>query len=638
MEGSEGFLPRWAGAWLAFQDGSGTELGTFRVVALDEIGRALLEGAAGLPGPASFRGEYRFDDVTVGSGASLEATDPVTSGSVILDGDIEVDPEVVADTLLVRAGSVIRPRPGQPLRFLVSGEMTVESGARIDVSGNGYAAGGAPSWVSPPEGSNAAGSHGSAGTYSGIAGEERVYDSVYVPQLPGGGGAAAGSGQPGGGVLELDVGTLMLDGEILARGLSNDGNDRPAGAGGAVLVRAASVTGSGRVDASGGDGTENCQGYWSGAGGGGRVALDVGSLAGFDPATQVLVHGGALLNCGDDPVGYAAPGTLLVKHGGSVHGDLIVDNGTEADGTPRTQGRLTHLPALGEGPVVSFETDGGDAWITASAPFRARWDGAWAVLLDGSGAELGSFQVTETDEAGRARLGDAAAEVGASTYRGEYRFDSVRVANSGLQASDPVRTPQMELAGETEMVGDVVAEAVVVQAGSVIRPEAGDTLRFEVTGQMTVEAGARLDVSGLGFAGGTAPVLVSASGSDAGGSHGGLGRSGQPGEVYDSVYQPSLPGGGGAGTSGGPGGGVVDLEVGELVIDGDIRARGVGNEAGTNEDSAGAGGTVRIRAGTLRGSGTIDVSGDGQNRCSIAFGRGSGGGGRIALDVGILDG
>ena len=57
-----------------------------------------------------------------------------------------------------------------------------------------------------------------------------------------------------------------------------------------------------------------------------------------------------------------------------------------------------------------------------------------------------------------------------------------------------------------------------------------------------------------------------------------------------------------------------------------------------NAYSSGAGGSVSLKVGVLRGGGFIDASGDDQNRCSIAFGRGSGGGGRIGIEADTLDG
>jgi len=110
--------------------------------------------------------------------------------------------------------------------------------------------------------------------------------------------------------------------------------------------------------------------------------------------------------------------------------------------------------------------------------------------------------------------------------------------------------------------------------------------------------------------------------------------------VYDSVYEPGLGGGGGSLCSdlslqkGGLGGGVVEIDAGELELAGEIRARG--ETRPFNDGSAGAGGTVRVRAGTLLGSGLIDVSGGDTGACSQPGG--VGGGGRVSLLLQTLSG
>ncbi len=90
-----------------------------------------------------------------------------------------------------------------------------------------------------------------------------------------------------------------------------------------------------------------------------------------------------------------------------------------------------------------------------------------------------------------------------------------------------------------------------------------------------------IDVSGLGYQGGifgTSPRGAPAGVAGAvrsGGSHGGLGSlqeaNGIPGPVYDSVYRPQLGGGGGDATPANRGGGVIDIEAGELELLGELR-------------------------------------------------------------------
>ncbi len=674
---AEAFRPRWVGTWMTLLDAGGADLGAFRVAEVDGAGRVRLEGASAVTGAASYRGQYRFDQVETYHGAGLSAGDPVTSTTVVFEGPTTVAGDVVAEQVVVKSGSVVRPASGDGLRFQVSGTMTVEAGAVLDVSTFGYP-GGRPGSQSgkAPEGLvastvDAGGSHGGtglAGYYTpgsgGTVGE--VYDSVYAPELGGGGGAlsctnCAGvtNGGDGGGVVEIDAGSLVLDGQILAQGETWDLTSS-GGAGGSVSIRAGSLSGSGQIDASGGDQSDPHSYTLGGSGGGGRVSLVVDTLEAFDPLAQVKAQGGARIDLLADPdevLGYAAPGTIYVKEAADTYGRLILDSGQATDGTDR-EGPATELPTLGTGTVTTLEADGSDAWVTAAEAFRPRWVGTWMTLLDAGGADLGAFRVAEVDGAGRVRLEGASAVTGAASYRGQYRFDQVETYHgAGLSAGDPVTSTTVVFEGPTTVAGDVVAEQVVVKSGSVVRPASGDGLRFQVSGTMTVEAGAVLDVSTFGYPGGRpgsqsgqAPEGLVASTVDAGGSHGGTGLAGYytpgsggtVGEVYDSVYAPVLGGGGGAlsctncagVTNGGDGGGVVEIDAGSLVLDGQILAQG---ETWDLTSSGGAGGSVSIRAGSLSGSGQIDASGGDQSDPHSYTLGGSGGGGRVSLVVDTLE-
>ena len=196
--------------------------------------------------------------------------------------------------------------------------------------------------------------------------------------------------------MRLDVGELVADGNILARGIGDVAGafEDSAGAGGAILIDAGILKGAGRIDASGG-GQYRCYvvSDGKGSGGGGRIALRVGTLDGFDPETQARAWGGTQFQC-SSPAGYGGAGTVLLKLGGEEHGRLFIDNGTEDDGSLRG-GPSTELPSLGTGTVTAITPSGTDAWIESSEPFLPRWVGASMVLLDGSGQELGTFTVLE---------------------------------------------------------------------------------------------------------------------------------------------------------------------------------------------------------------------------------------------------
>jgi hypothetical protein len=170
------------------------------------------------------------------------------------------------------------------------------------------------------------------------------------------------------------------------------------------------------------------------------------------------------------------------------------------------------------------------------------------------------------------------------------------------------------------------------------------------------------------------------SGIGAGGSHGGKGgensvgsfnKPPRGGSTYDSMTNPNLPGAGGSGAGnnvakspndvtgydGAPGGGVLDLKVGKLQLDGVLSADGADTDGPTAVEQAvyshgegsggGAGGSLVLHVSRLSGGGTISATGGiacesggpplrpaqrgpGGGGCG-ASGPGGGGGGRIAV-------
>jgi hypothetical protein len=262
-----------------------------------------------------------------------------------------------------------------------------------------------------------------------LGSEREVFDSVYVPHLGGGGGALdndnSGDGLSGGGVIEIEAGEVVLDGELRARGLDSGGSGRASGAGGTVVVEAGSLTGTGLIDVSGGF-VSTCSGSSTqvGSGGGGRVGLYVDGLSGFDVVGQVRAWGG-MQTCPSTIYRYAGPGTVYVKDQGATYGKLIVRHGGTGGPSPPN----TVLPAIGVGTVGSTEIDSVDAadlWIepldtAALFPLGAhgmvvRADGADYLVLAQS---LDRRRLLLAGAAGLVDVGDA--------YRGVYKFDQVVV-------------------------------------------------------------------------------------------------------------------------------------------------------------------------------------------------------------------
>jgi hypothetical protein len=386
------------------------------------------------------------------------------------------------------------------------------------------------------------------------------------------------------------------------------------------------------------------------------VALYVDALQGFDPLAQVKAWGGTTYNWNMTVNKYAGPGTVFIKTQGQTWGRLVIDSGEEANGTDRL-GLVTPLPALGSGAVATAQAQGSDLWVTAAGGaggFKDPWAGGWMELADATGAVLGTYRVLELGTAGQALLADGApAAATAATFRGLYRFDRIDIRNgAGLSATDEIRSGVTEADGKARLPRLLTTDTFTLKSGAQAVVASGDTLRMNVTGTLTIEATAILDATGGGYPGtatangsGGAPAGVSPAKVDAGGSHGGVGSlwtmAGPAGEVFDSVYLPALGGGGGSlvqassNRRSGAGGGVIDLTAGTLVLNGEIRSKGE-MRPDLYSDSPGAGGSVLVHAGTLSGSGLIDVSGG--HYTSYNYGAGSAGGGRAALYVTAFSG
>jgi len=186
---------------------------------------------------------------------------------------------------------------------------------------------------------------------------------------------------------------------------------------------------------------------------------------------------------------------------------------------------------------------------------------------------------------------------------------------------------------------------IVMGGGKLVHARTTSTAvqRIDVSaGAVYVACDGTIDVTGMGFSANANSVALTYNDANSGtftggssavgccgasGSHGGRGgnNSGTSALTFGSLYDPNEPGG--AGAYGGNcepcngGGGIVRVaSTGTLVVDGIINANGTRD---TNW-GGGAGGSVRLDAIALSGSGQIHADG-------ASAGDSSGGGGRIAV-------
>ncbi|MFC1453197.1 hypothetical protein ACFLSJ_07650, partial [Verrucomicrobiota bacterium] len=267
------------------------------------------------------------DDVTIGHTVTITASGQKDIQSLVVNGTLRHSSNGTSDQ-------------SYRVDLNVSGDVTVNVGAYIDVNGRGYSGGynnqngygtgkgymatgngrcggGAGHGGQGGPGKYDAGPGGSAGT---------IYGSVDEPSTIGsGGGGAASSGQPanageGGGAVKLQAQNVTVDGTIRASG--TDGNQGAAragggGSGGSIWIAATGVLGgSGSIEAKGGAGQANSYGNSAGAGGGGRIALYYASKT-FDGT--VTAQGGA------SAYRDGGAGAIYAKQGANAP-DLLIDN------------------------------------------------------------------------------------------------------------------------------------------------------------------------------------------------------------------------------------------------------------------------------------------------------------------------
>jgi hypothetical protein len=455
-----------------------------------------------------------------------------------------------------------------------------------------------------------------------------VYSDPFDPDEPGSGTPA----EPGGGVITIDTaaGTATIDGDINADGFwepddpsfdyqcqwvtANADNDCSFGAGGSVDMKAGTLSGDGVISA---DGASPCRfaecggDGGDGPGGGGRVALIYGDDTGW--SGSVHAYGG------------------WDQYAGRGSEDFYYQTGTGGAGTVFTRQVVfssngTISQGAGQFPGGTLTVDAGqtNGWYPAplyysppdATPIAPGWGGAKRRLV-------------VTNEA----------LVWATTLN----FAEIDVTDGSTITSPP-----------REMYLNIGTPVLEVDATSHVSM---DTRGYQGNGKHN-------------DGGGSAPG-AKGSGPGAGGSHGGLGgpnvwEKTKGGVTYDSSTDPSLPGGGGGGGASGnfsgnydgnPGGGVLDLKVGTLQLDGTVSANGTDSMGPTATEEAvydnngaggGAGGSVVVDATELLGAGTIAANGGlscitgepvqptkiAPQFCNDNGAVGGGGGGRVAVYVG----
>lgn len=234
----------------------------------------------------------------------------VSAATLTLDGPHAFN------SLLLTNGAVLTHSPctttnTHRLDLTVTNQVVVSINSAISVSGNGYTAGrSAGNWTTNASTGCSGGSFGGfGGINSGVA--SPVYGSYLDPNDWGGGGAVTG-GASGGGLVRLVADSLCLQGSLTANG---SGAYNGGGGGGGIYVRVNTLSGSGSIQATGGDSV------WTlGGGGGGRIAVYAGDVSGFT-LTNISAAGGTRGPAGGTAGG---AGTIYLRNANQPAGTLIV--------------------------------------------------------------------------------------------------------------------------------------------------------------------------------------------------------------------------------------------------------------------------------------------------------------------------
>jgi hypothetical protein len=497
----------------------------------------------------------------------------------------------------------------------VGGNLTVASTGRINAFALGFNAASGP---------GAGGGYGTAGASHGGRGgafiwppssfvvAKDTYGSVTGPTSLGSGGdyVDATDQSPGGGAVKLAVGgTLRLDGTVTANaGLTTFVHNGGGGAGGSVWIVANDLAGAGTVSANGRGGTHNS----AAQGGGGRIAVYTANTFG-NVGFQTFDGGNGIL-CG-------AAGTIYLENTSTQspgQGTLIINNNHRQP----TPGSSTMIPI---GQTWTFPTV-----ILTNA-------GVLGVVSNTYSVASVNLQVDAANRNTAILLDYATLDVGQTFAFSNYIVNLYR--SSFLTATNITvgTNAVLRIDNPNTATGDVT-----IAAGGMMdhRTWWGGTdvewfkLNLTLQGNLTIQPGGSINLTGKGYSAGSGPAAGGAYGSAAA-SHGGRGGKCIQGgatnnslATYGSVVAPTNWGSGadGVGTPASTGGGALKLNVaGTLTVNGPILADG---QDQSHNGGCGAGGSIHIVANDFAGTNLISARGANSSYSSQSSG---GGGGRIAL-------
>nr|MCR5839921.1 DUF2341 domain-containing protein [Kiritimatiellia bacterium] len=491
------------------------------------------------------------------------------------------------------------------LKVSVGGNLTITSGASIDVSGCG------------PENGIANASFAYAADMNGTIGS--TWGDPKLPTHCGKAGSNKSKAGGGGAVYLVVGGTTTLDGSILADGVRTispyAGSYNGWGCAGSIYIETGAFTGNGLVSASiptklGGDNARGTPG---------RISIVLTAEDNAFPVNNLRAWGDHYQT--DYNIGC---GTIVVRNPGEDNGTLYVRNYPE-----RSFSYNYTVPT----PVQTTSIPSGDTWT-----FDAVVLGNYGVLTVPATSTLvlpngwGSVSCLNSGGASsNARnwhcgiiLRDGGA-IQATAVGGKHEF------KGGRWTFTPCST--YELSGTVEVSGGANVGVPLISQGT----NNYISCHFKVNGDMDVKSGGYVsaDYGGLGGNSGcdTHGYVVFPEGKGSGTGHGGQKATFGVNDAFDSFFLPCFPGSAaGHHDQRNKGAGVIDLEVtGNLHVDGTVSSCGT---TFASDNHPGGPGAINIKAGTLTGLGTIKAdtaAGYYGDYVKTTDGYGSSGGGRVAV-------
>lgn len=475
------------------------------------------------------------------------------------------------------------------------GNVTIGAGATVNFKGKGFSTRQGPGAITANNSGCA--THGGCGSKFNTS-NSNCYGDVREPITIG-----SSANRLGGGAVRIKCdGAFVLNGTIDVSG--NDDAAYHMGAGGSIYITAASISGSGMMNANGGTGTATSHDE---GGGGGRISVILtGNGSTFDgwSGTMKAKLGKKNGSSGSDE---GSGGTIYMETpaDGTGHGVLKID--TSTDGYYRSTG-------------LALRTRLTDSTLGATRPSK---------IVFAKGAKA-SLEVT-----GDYFMPEIVQEEDASiSVNGYFEMASGVV----VHFNEMIDAPLSLAGGSSLVVGQDGSGTLDIGAGQVlyargatsingsVRILSGGTLSHLITstkmdltisGDLTVDSGGTITADALG-------TVTYGSKTDTGGCYGGRSRSSNA-SCYGSVRCPNDFGSTGKGQNGtSNGGGLIRITVnGDMTINGTISSNG-----GQVTHRPGSGGSIWLTGRTIAGAGTISADGGNQTKTSLDT---AGGGGRIAV-------